>query len=463
MSILLISLVIAAPGPLQQLDNFAVNPSFEVDRNRDAAPDGWSSMAFASPAQLAWDAGIARSGERSLRIADSYREGDPRDWKQCTGRWVSSRRPAVPGTEYVLEVWIKTRDVTGQAYAHLAWQQGTHWISEDATPRLSGTHDWQRVTVTATAPEQADCLVISMNLTRSQGTAWFDDLRVSGRSEMPVEVEYVFNETRDWFPFEFPLDDTNLDSIDLTGLLDGPAGHRGFVTVGDDGHFYFQDGSRARFFGTNVGGADCAPEKALAETAAARLAKYGVNMLRLHSMDSRSGGLIDYERGTSQSLDPDVLDRVDFFIAALKKHGIYVYMDLLDYRMFRTADGVAEGDQFSHNWAGSMKGASIFDPRMIALQKDYATKLLTHRNPYTGLRYVDDPAIAVVETTNENSIFYFFRNADLSRPHYRDALTARWNAWLRDRYGTRSSLAAAWRSWFFSWLPCSLASCSFSS
>ena len=91
-----------------------------------------------------------------------------------------------------------------------------------------------------------------------------------------------------------------------------------------------------------------------------------------------------------------------------------------------------------------MKGASIFDPRMIELQKDYATKLLTHRNPYTGLRYVDDPAIAVVETTNENSIFYFFRNADLSLPYYRDALTMRWNRWLLDRYRDRAAVAAAW-------------------
>jgi hypothetical protein len=309
---------------------------------------------------------------------------------------------------------------------------------------LSGTGDWQLVTLTATAPELADSLVVSMNLARSRGTAWFDDIRVSGKSEMPAEVEYVFNETGDWFPFEFPLDDTNLDSIDLTGLLDAPAGRRGFVSVRSDGHFYFEDGSRARFFGTNVGGAGCAPDKETAAVVAARLAKYGVNMLRLHSMDSRSGGVIDYRSGTSQALDPEVLDRVDFFVSELKKRGIYTYMDLLDYRMFRTADGVAEGDQFTHNWAGSMKGASIFDARMIELQKDYATRLLTHRNPYTGLRYVDDPAVAVVETTNENSIFYFFRNADLSRPFYRDALTTRWNEWLLERYRERTSLAAAW-------------------
>jgi hypothetical protein len=283
-----------------------------------------------------------------------------------------------------------------------------------------------------------------MTHSRSKGTAWFDDIKVTGASEMPPEVQYTFHDTSDWFPFEFPPDDTNLDTIDLTGLLDAPAGRHGFVGVKDDGHFYYEDGTRARFFGTNVGGAACAPPKEEAPVIAARLAKYGANMLRLHSMDGRWGPLLPGDDKTSQTLDPEALDRVDFFVAELKKRGIYVYMDLLDYRWFRTADGVAHGDDFSHNWAGSMKGASIFDPRMIELQKDYATRLLTHRNPYTGLRYVDEPAMAVVETTNENSIFYFLRNKDLSLPYYRDALQQRWNAWLVDRYTTRVSLAKAW-------------------
>ncbi len=444
MTPLLFMLLTLAADEFSHLDNFAVNPSFEIDGNRDDLPDGWQPMPFDSPAVLEWNSAMARTGSRSLMIRDSFREGDQRDWKQCTGRWYSPPRPITPGTEYSLEVWIKTDGVTGKANAHLAWQRGTSWLSEITTQSVTGTSDWQRVTVHGIAPENADSVVISMNHTRSKGSAWFDDIKVTGASEMPPKVEYTFNDTSDWFPFEFPADDTNLDSIDLTGLLHTPAGRRGFVGVKEDGHFYYEDGTRARFFGTNVGGAACAPPKEEAPVIAARLAKYGVNMLRLHSMDGRWGPLFPGEQKTSQTFDADALDRVDFFVNELKKNGIYVYMDLLDYRSFRTADGVAHGDDFSHNWAGSMKGASIFDPRMIELQKDYATKLLTHRNPYTGLRYVDDPAMAVVETTNENSIFYFLRNKDLSLPYYREALEKRWNEWLINRYKTRAALAAAW-------------------
>jgi len=425
-------------------DNFARNASFEEDRDRDTFPDGWRPYAFDSPARLSWDDAVSRTDRRSLKISDSFRAGDQRDWKRCTGRWVAAVRPIEPGSEYRLEVWVKTEGVTGQAYAHMAWQHGSRWLSETATERVSGAEDWRKLTVSAVAPPEADAIVVSLNLARSKGSAWFDDVKVSGKSDKLPEVQYVFNDTEDWFPFEFPLDDTNLDSIDLTGLLDAPAGKHGFVTVRPDGHFYFEDGMRARFFGTNVGGRDCAPDKDLARIVAARLAKYGVNMLRLHSMDGRWGPLIDYRNGTSQQFDADALDRIDYFVAELKKRGIYVYLDLLDYRQFRTADGVKHGDEFTHNWQGSMKGASIFDERMIELQKDYATKLLTHRNPYTGLRYVDEPAVAVVETTNENSIFYFFNMSGLSLPYYRDQLQQRWNRWLASRYDSREELASAW-------------------
>ncbi len=444
MTTLMLACLSLLVGDLTYQENFIQNASFEEDRNRDTLVDDWRALEFDSPAQLNWDESVSRHGNRSLRISDSFYEGEQTDWKRCTGRWVSLVRPIEAGTEYQLEVWVRTTGVTGDAYAHLAWQRGTKWLSEIATERVSGDSDWRKLTISAVAPAEADTVVVSLNLARSKGTAWFDDVKVSGKSNVVSEVQYVFHDTAEWFPFEFPLDDTNLDSIDLTELLDRPAGKHGFVTVRPDGHFYFEDGKRARFFGTNVGGRSCAPEKEQARIVAARLAKYGVNMLRLHSLDGRGGPLIDYSQGTSQDFDANALDRVDYFVSELKKRGIYVYLDLLDYRWFRTADGVEQGDQFTHNWQGSMKGASIFDERMIELQKDYATKLLTHRNPYTGLRYVDDPAIAVVEITNENSIFYFFNMSDLSLPFYRDKLQRRWNDWLASRYTGRRELATAW-------------------
>ncbi|MGB2824737.1 MAG: beta-galactosidase, partial [Phycisphaerae bacterium] len=258
-------------------------------------------------------------------------------------------------------------------------------------------------------------------------------------------VRYEFTDKTGWYPFNFPLNDTNLDRIDLTGFLDPPAGKHGFLTVRGDGHFQFADGTRGRFFGTNICGPHAFPEKKDAPAIAARLAKYGVNMLRIHAVDGQWGGLIDYGKGDSRHFNADALDRLDYLFAELKKRGTYVYFDLLDYRRFLPGDGVQDAEKFQHGWRNSIKGATIFNDRLIELQKEFATNFLTHANPYTKLRYVDDPAVAVVEITNENSVFYL-HNTSLTLPCYVEELRERWNRWLLERYGSRAKLAAAWTS-----------------
>ena len=69
-------------------------------------------------------------------------------------------------------------------------------------------------------------------------------------------------------------------------------------------------------FGTNVGGRSPVPEREQAEVLAARLAKYGVNMLRIHAIDSRWAPLIDYERGDSRQRRRSAFeDDVNYFHA----------------------------------------------------------------------------------------------------------------------------------------------------
>ena len=256
-------------------------------------------------------------------------------------------------------------------------------------------------------------------------------------------VRYEFTDKTGWYPFSFPLNDTNLDRIDLTRYLDPPAGKHGFLTVRKDGHFVFADGTRARFFGTNICGPDAFPDKTDAPVIATRLAKYGVNLLRIHAIDGQWGRLIDYTKGDSRHLNADALDRLDFLFAELKTRGIYVYFDLLDYRRFLPGDGVRDAEKFQHGWRNSIKGATIFNDRLIELQKEFATKFLTRTNPYTTARYVDDPAVAVVEITNENSVFYL-HNTSLTLPCYVEELGIRWNRWLLDKHHSRPRLSRAW-------------------
>ena len=259
--------------------------------------------------------------------------------------------------------------------------------------------------------------------------------------EEPLPLQ--FTDTRTWYEWAFDLDSPELGELDLSHLLDAPAGKHGFIKVAEDGHFAFEDGTTPRFFGTNVGGRYCAPSKDDAIMLAKRFAAHGINLLRLHSPDSRWGGLIDYSKGDTRTFDKEWLDRYDYFVAQLKKQGIYVYFDLLDYRDFLPGDGVRDAEQLDPHWSHSVKGASIFDRRMIELQKEFATQLLTHRNPYTGNRYVDEPALVLQEITNENSLFYVHNQA-LLLPSYRKDLAALWNRWLLERYADRTALAQAW-------------------
>ena len=86
---------------------------------------------------------------------------------------------------------------------------------------------------------------------------------------------------------------------------------------------------------------------------------------------------------------------------------------------------------------------------MIDLQKDYARRLLTTKNPYTGLTPAEDPAVAIVEINNENSLLGYWTN-DLGRGLDRlpepfcEELRTQWNAWLARRYADDAALDAAW-------------------
>ena len=98
-------------------------------------------------------------------------------------------------------------------------------------------------------------------------------------------------------------------ALDFSYLLDAPAGKHGFVTA-KHGHFYFEDGARARFIGFNLAARSNTPDHAHAEKLAERFASLGVNVIRLHAADApisdeprswascRETPLLDYDRGS---------------------------------------------------------------------------------------------------------------------------------------------------------------------
>ena len=215
--------------------------------------------------------------------------------------------------------------------------------------------------------------------------------------------------------------------VDVSFLLDAPAGKHGFVQV-QNGHLATGDGQRIRFWGVNITdwskGSRQVPSKDDAAFWAATLARFGVNSVRFQFLDLEAPrGLIAKGAGNTRSLDPEQLDREDYFIAELEKRGIYINFNLLVGRPFLEGDGVQDAKLLRQG----AKGTSFFDARLIALQKEYAQQLLSHVNPYTKSKYTDDPAVAIVEINNENAINVGFHAPS---PFYDNELALIYNGWL---------------------------------
>ena len=91
------------------------------------------------------------------------------------------------------------------------------------------------------------------------------------------------------------------------------------------------------------------------------------------------------------------------------------------------------------------KMVDLFEPGLIAAQKQYAHDLLTHVNPYTHTRYADEPAVCFLEINNENTLFLWGgeqKLADLPEP-YGNQLTGLWNNWLLKKYGESAETCRA--------------------
>lgn len=247
------------------------------------------------------------------------------------------------------------------------------------------------------------------------------------------------------FPFVLPWDDASATITSVASLNPAPAGAGGFIHP-KDGHFYDEKGRRVRFLGVNFTFGANFTDKESAQKVAGRMHKFGVNVVRLHHMDffHAPNGIFDPRYKDTQHLDAGQLDRLDYLIAQLKQQGIYVNINLHVSRHFNAADGFAEADKLPDMG----KVVNFFEPRMIELQKKYAHDLLMHRNPYTKTRYVEEPAVAFIELTNENTLLGVAWDDTLEevpRP-YHEELQKQWNDWLKKKYANTEALRRAWKA-----------------
>jgi hypothetical protein len=242
---------------------------------------------------------------------------------------------------------------------------------------------------------------------------WIEDLRASGRDDFELRVLLATgelkagdvyglamqielaerpellvggngrefqNDTKRWQRFELqdtarplpPAEPQKRSATDASALLHAPAGRFGTLQT-KGGRLVWTNGARQKFWGVRLAPA-ASPTKENAEAVAARLAQFGINLVRW-TLGSRLP-------------DEAELDRFDRFLAELARRGIYAHFTLPTPRSANPA---------------------VSTPQVVDRLADFversADAWLLRQNRHTGKRCVDDPALAIVQIAANNPLF----------------------------------------------------------
>lgn len=242
-----------------------------------------------------------------------------------------------------------------------------------------------------------------------------------------------------WLPLDVTLDIEPDSALDFSQVVPRhtPAGKFGRVIVNSAGKFAFADrpDQAVRFYGVNLCFSAHYLDHEVADQLAERLYRLGYNALRIHHYERE---LVDRSSAERIRFLPDKLDQLDYLFAALKQRGIYVTTDLFVSRavpqakIYPGTDGDIGMDEY--------KMAVHVNERAYADFLEFARVLLDHVNPYTNMRYADDPTLSWLSLVNEDNPGNFANR--LPGP-LRDDLQNAWNRWLAARFPDRAALESA--------------------
>lgn len=393
--------------------NVLKNNGFEEDQS------GWSIWGGEIQEET------VKSGKKALRVSLQN--------PQWSGADQTVQLPA-GASKVKVSGWMKTENVVQGTQSYEQARIAVEFYDNNnqlqggyppVTAQRTGTTHWAFFEYEYNVPANATRVKIQTVLANCAGTAWFDELSaiVFDDNGNSLEAQKITGPDDQGKWYELPVVNfSGSHYVDWSSLLDAPAGKHGFAKA-KNGHLEFADGTPARFWGVNVVADNCFLSKDQADSLANRLAKMGCNLVRLHHMDAPwSKPNIFGNKNNTRTLAPESLDQLDYLIAAFKKKGIYIFLDLLVHRDFMVTDGV-------NNRPPDLGGKQVgyFDTTMIRLQKEYIRQLLTHKNRYTKLAYNEEPAILASEFINESSAYLHF-GGDILSPYYRKSLTSQFEA-----------------------------------
>src|SRR5687767_8536404 len=163
-----------------------------------------------------------------------------------------------------------------------------------------------------------------------------------------------------------------------------------------------KDKSEAAFFGVNYTvpfaygyrshkalGVD--PEKAI-DADVYHMSRLGLDAFRVHVWD------VEISDSLGNLLNNEHLKLFDYLIKKLKERNIKILITPIAF----WGNGYPEKDEKTPGFATVYgKGNSVVQEAPIKAQENYLKQFFTHVNPYTKLRYQDDPDVIAMEINNE--------------------------------------------------------------
>jgi hypothetical protein len=388
------------------------------------------------------------------------------------GKWICSfshEKQPTGTAEYVVEVpqagryrlWVRAAGGTGLAYRvdgakemiEVAIDKGQDRIpvAADGNPFYPPTAAWYdlgplplaqgRHTITwylGGVKEKVrwggmDCFLLTTGTFTPNGK-----YRPGEKSPDPIAA-FQAGQAWDFVPAADQLDAAAV--LDLRYLNEKVAGEHGFIRLAPDGNSFLRgDGQPIRFWAASPGfqpNVNLAARKYDAQF----LAKRGVNFARLwcNVMRTEEGAKIT-------DINEKALDDTFKSVAAMKAAGIYSIINpywAVSVKM-PTSWGVTDPG------TASPEGLLFFEPTLQQGFKAWLEALYTTRNPYTGLTLGEDPAVAIIEVQNEDSLLWWgFSNIK------GDALTMLrrlFAHFLKKKYGSLEKARQAWHN-HGAWLP----------
>jgi len=245
----------------------------------------------------------------------------------------------------------------------------------------------------------------------------------------PADDSWAFDPEADAFATDAVLD--------LRYLNEKTAGEHGFIRLSPDGEGFVRgDGQPIRFWGGSTyvqRDAHKANDQGILEHHARFLAKRGVNVVRLH------GSILPKTPGAKiTDVTEEELDQIYRLVAAMKKAGIYTIISPYWGSHAKPLDGWDVAD----SGAGSLTGLLFFEPELQRGYKAWLKRIYADTNPHTGVPLAKDPAVAIIQIQNEDSMLFY--TMQRVKGAARQMLCKRYGDWVKRKYGSFDKARKAW-------------------